>query len=78
MHMQVDADKHVAFQVLLHLVQHVEPTLVKAGDLVVIKASKRRDKLTPGARPDVFKVVRFTSEETSNAILTDASVPPKL
>ena len=58
--------------------KHVEPTSLKVGDMVVIKASARKDKLTPGALPDVYKLVRFSNEEKTNAILTDASDPPKL
>ena len=58
--------------------KYVEPTSLKAGDMVVIKASKRKDKLTPGAGPDVFKLVRFTNAEKTNVVLTDASEPPKL
>ena len=57
--------------------RHVEPTTLKAGDLVVIKTTQRRNKLTPGAGPDVFQIHRFNNEEKTVVIVRDASVPPK-
>ena len=57
--------------------KYVEPTTLKPGDYVVLKASARKGKLEPSAGPEVFKIEKFTDEHKAVAILNDAGTPPK-
>ena len=57
--------------------KYVEPTTLKPGDLVVIKASSRRSKLTPKAEETILMLDDFANEEKTMAIVRDNSDPPK-
>ena len=57
--------------------KHVEPTNLKAGDFVVIKAKARKSKLASAARPEIVQLVAFANEEKTVAIVRDNDTPPR-
>ena len=57
--------------------KYVEPTKLKPGDFIVIKAPERRSKLTAKAQDVILILEDFTNEEKTMAVVRDASEPPK-
>ena len=57
--------------------RYVEPVSLKVGDYCLLKAGKRKNKLTSPVDYNLFQIVGFANDSHKTVILTDNSTPPK-